>query len=357
MTIRVETINYCHTLKAFFREFSSPQKEWCGKAILTHHFVFREVKKVINIYSMSRGSRELKTLEAIEDNAWIDLENPSDKEVEEVCKKTGIPESMLKAALDEEERARIETDDGNTLIIVDIPVMSEEKDWYVYSTLPMAMIYNEKFFVTVCLRDTTVLNDFIRSRVKNFDTNKKSRFIYQILYLNAIKFLHYLKQIDKTSTRVQQLLHKSMKNKELIQLLDLEKALVYFSTSLNSNQMVIDRIRQLAAIKHYEDDNDILDDVVVENKQAIEMAAIYRDIMSGTMDAFASVISNNQNIVMKLLTAITICLAIPSLIASVWGMNVWLPFANSPWGFVAVIGVMIALLTPVIIIMIKRKMF
>lgn len=312
---------------------------------------------MINIYEMKSGSRTLDTVSEIRAGCWINLENPSDKEIEEVSKATAIPEDMLKAALDEEERAHIDTDDGSTLILVDIPVTSEEKDWYVYSTLPLAMVYNEKYFVTVCLKDTAVLGDFIKQRVKNFDLNKRTRFVYQILYVNAIKFLGYLKQIDKTSSRVQQQLHRAMKNKELIQLLDLEKALVYISTSLNANQIVIDRLKVLSSLKHFEDDNDIIDDVIVENKQAIEMATIYRDIMSGTMDAFASVISNNQNIVMKLLTALTICLTIPTVIASLWGMNVDVPFQNISWAFYLILGIIAAILIPVIIIMFRKRMF
>ncbi|MCI8412976.1 MAG: magnesium transporter CorA family protein [Clostridia bacterium] len=312
---------------------------------------------MLDAYNMLTQSRELKKSDGIEKGCWINLENPSDQELEEVARITGVGEDLLKAALDEEERARIETDDGNTLIIVDIPIIDDRSDWYVYSTLPMGIITTPEYFITVCLRDTTVLGDFVKGRVRNFDVNKRTRFIYQILYLNAIKFLHCLKQIDKTSMRVQQSLHRSMKNKELIQLLDLEKALVYFSTSLNSNQIVIDRLQAINAIKHYEEDNDILDDVIVENKQAIEMATIYRDIMSGTMDAFASVISNNQNIVMKFLAAITIILTIPTIVASIWGMNVGVPFAGTVWGFWVVIGIIVAITVPVLIIMIKKKMF
>ena len=306
---------------------------------------------------MNSGERNLAEIADISPGCWVNLENPSDKEIEEVAAKTGIPEDMLKAALDEEERAHIDVDDGCTLILVDIPVMSGDKDWYVYSTLPLAMIYNDDYFVTVCLRDTAVLGEFILGRVKNFDLNKRTRFIYQVLYVNAIKFLGYLKQIDKTSSRVQQQLHRSMKNKELIQLLDLEKALVYFSTSLNANQIVIDRLKTLPGLKHFEDDSDIIDDVIVENKQAIEMATIYRDIMGGTMDAFASVISNNQNIVMKLLTALTICLTIPTVISSLWGMNTGVPFEGNIIGFWLVLGLIAAITVPVIIIMFRKRMF
>lgn len=311
-----------------------------------------------NIYAMRSGKRDLIEVDELSPGCWINLENPSDKEIEDISAATKIPEDMLKAALDEEERAHIETDEGCTLILVDIPVMNEDEDWYVYSTLPLALAFNDDYFVTVCLRDTAVLGNFIRGRVKNFDVNKRTRFVYQILYNNAIKFLGYLKQIDKTSMRVQQHLHRSMKNKELIQLLDLEKALVYFSTSLNSNQIVIDRLKSLSSLKHFEDDNDIMEDVIVENKQAIEMATIYRDIMSGTMDAFASVISNNQNIVMKLLTAITICLTIPTVISSLWGMNVTVPFEEfGVWGFWIIVGIIVAIILPVVIVMFRKRMF
>ncbi len=314
---------------------------------------------MLNIYAMESGKRELVDSDVIAPGVWVNLENPSDLEIGKVCDETGIPEDMVKAALDEEERAHIDNDGDYTLIVIDIPVINEEKDTYVYSTLPLAVIYSDKYFVTVCLRETSVLGDFVNNAVRNFDVNKRTRFIYQILYANATKYLHYLKLIDRTASRIQQSLHRALKNTELIKLLDLDKALVYFSTSLLSNQVVIDRMRQISAIKHYEDDSDLLDDVIIENKQAIEMASIYREVLSGTMDTFASVISNNQNIVMKLLTAITILLTIPTLIASLIGMNVPMPFGlgDSPYGFWIILGVIVAILIPVIIIMLRKRMF
>ncbi|MCH5163339.1 MAG: magnesium transporter CorA family protein [Clostridiales bacterium] len=312
---------------------------------------------MLNIYAMESGKRELVERDAIAPGVWINLENPSDLEIGKVCEETGIPEDMIKAALDEEERAHIDIDGDYTLIVIDIPVINEEQDTYVYSTLPLAMIYSDKYFATVCLRDTSVIGEFVNNAVRNFDVNKRTRFIYQILYTTATKYLHYLKMIDRTANRIQQSLHRSFKNTELIKLLDLDKALVYFSTSLNANQIVIDRIKQMSTVKHYEDDNDLLDDIIIENKQAIEMASIYRDVLSGTMDAYASVISNNQNIVMKLLTAITILLTIPTLISSLWGMNVPVPFSDSSWGFWVLIGIIVAILVPVIIIMIRKRMF
>ena len=313
--------------------------------------------RMLNIYAMESGKRELVEVTDIAPGVWINLENPSDREIEQVFEETGIPEDMLKAALDEEERAHIDYEDGVTLIVIDIPVINEEKGEYVYSTLPLAVIYSDKYFVTVCLRETSVLGNFINRAVRNFDVNKRTRFLYQVLYVNATKYLHYLKMIDRTASRIQQSLHRSLKNTELIKLLDLDKALVYFSTSLSSNQVVIDRIRKLSVIKHYEDDNDLLDDVIIENKQAIEMAYIHREVLSGTMDAFASVISNNQNIVMKLLTAITILLTIPTLISSLWGMNVYVPMQDLPYAFWIIVGIIVAILVPVVIIMVRKRMF
>lgn len=312
---------------------------------------------MLNIYAMESGKRELVECDAIAPGVWVNLENPSDLEIGKVCEETGIPEDMVKAALDEEERAHIDYDGDFTLIVIDIPVINEEKDTYVYSTLPLALIYSDKYFLTVCLRETSVLGDFVNNAVRNFDVNKRTRFIYQILYANATKYLHYLKLIDRTASRIQQSLHRALKNTELIKLLDLDKALVYFSTSLLSNQVVIDRVRQLSVIKHYEEDSDLLDDVIIENKQAIEMASIYREVLSGTMDTFASVISNNQNIVMKLLTAITILLTIPTLIASLWGMNTGVPFEGEIYGFWIILGIILVILVPVIIIMIRKRMF
>ncbi len=306
---------------------------------------------------MESGKRELVECEAIAPGVWVNLENPSDLEVDRVCSETGIPEDMIKAALDEEERAHIDIDGENTLIVIDIPIINEEDDTYVYSTLPLAIVYSDKYIVTVCLRETSVVGDFVNSAVRNFDVNKRTRFIYQILYINATKYLQYLKLIDRTASRIQQSLHRALKNTALMKLLDLDKALVYFSTSLNANQVVIDRIKQQSIIKHYEEDNDLLDDVIIENKQAIEMASIHREVLSGTTETFASIISNNQNIVMKLLTALTILLTIPTLIASLWGMNVAVPLADNPYAFWIIIGIIAAILIPVVVIMIRKHMF
>ncbi|RGZ06079.1 magnesium transporter CorA family protein, partial [Hungatella hathewayi] len=266
----------------------------------------------------------------------------------------------LRAPLDEEERSRIETEDNYTLILVDIPSIEErnDKDWYV--TIPMGIITTEEVIITVCLEETPVLGAFMDGRVRDFHTYMKTRFILQVLYKNASLFLQYLRIIDKKSGVIEEKLHQSTKNRELIELLELEKSLVYFTTSLRSNEVVLEKLMRNEKIKKYPEDTDLLEDVIIENKQAIEMANIYSGILSGTMDAFASVISNNLNIVMKFLATITIVMSIPTMVASFYGMNVnsrGMPFADSPYGFVIVMGFTLVLTLIVAWIFSKKDLF
>lgn len=278
-------------------------------------------------------------LEAFEDKCWVDMVNPTDDEVEDAAAFTGIPEEMIKAALDEEETARSEYDEGNSMFLMDTPIMYDTEEGDSYETIPLAVLFNDKCIVTVSLHGNPVLGDFISNRVK-INTEKPVLFLLQFMMGNSKKFLSYLRQIDRKSSRVEAELHRSMKNKELIQLLGLEKSLVYFSTSLSANMRVYSRVKKLQAVVNIEEYADLYDDVIIENTQAIEMCNIYSGILSGTMDAFASVISNNVNIVMKLLTVVTLIISIPTLIASLWGMNVDVPFALSgAWGFWIVIAI------------------
>lgn len=285
------------------------------------------------------------------ENTWVNLVNPTDREIEYVSKQLTLPEELIKAALDEEERARIELEDDIVLTLFDIPVIEDDEEHFTYATIPLGVIITNSTIVTICLKESTIINSFINNRVKGFAVAKKSRFLFQLLYRTHIKFLQHLRQIDKASQRVQNELHRSTKNKELIELLDLEKSLVYFSTSLRSNCMVIEKLKKLNQIKKYEEDLDLLEDVEIENKQAIEMCNIYRDILSGTMDAFASVISNNLNIVMKLLTTITVVLTIPTIIASFFGMNTGVPFEGQLTGFyiIVVASIIVTLVTALVI--------
>lgn len=271
-------------------------------------------------------------------NKWIHLENPTDREIELIERVTGVSEDMLKAALDVEERARIESDEGDMLVLFDIPTIEDEDSYYSYSTMPLGVVITDNCVITVCLKENSIISNLINNRIKNLDTAKRENFLYQMLYNTHVKFLQYLRQIDRSWQRIQMELHRSTKNKELIQLLDLENSLVYFSASLRANSLIIERLMRSNSVKS-EEDAELLEDVGIENRQAVDMCNIYRDILSGTMDAYASIISNNVNSIMKLLTVITLIISIPTLFASLWGMNTGVPFEGQQYGFYVVTGI------------------
>ena len=313
---------------------------------------------MIRIFKTEDGAMHEK--EEMQPGCWIALTNPTASEIIDIADTYQIDPDDLRAPLDEEERSRIEVEDEYTLILVDIPSIEERngKDWFV--TIPLAIITTKDVLITVCLEETPVLTSFMDGRVRDFHTFMKTRFILQILYKNATQFLQYLRIIDKKSEVIERKLHQSQKNEELIELLELEKSLVYFTTSLRSNEVVLEKLLRIEKIKKYPEDTDLLEDVIVENKQAIEMANIYSGILSGTMDAFASVISNNLNIVMKFLATVTIVLSIPTMIASFYGMNVnshGMPFADSPYGFAIVLGLTLLLSLFVAYIFNKKDLF
>lgn len=300
----------------------------------------------------------LQPLENLEEGAWINLINPTESELSQIVDQFPMVDPInLKAALDEEERARIEIDDVYTLILVDVPVVEQSATSSYFSTIPLGILLFKDNIITVCTREVPLLKDFLTGRVKSFYTWKKTRFILQMLHRNATYYLQYLKGIDRASNRIERQLHQSTKNKELIKLLELQKSLVYFSTSLRSNEVVMDRMMRLDVIKKYPDDQELLEDVIIENKQAIEMTNIYSNILSGTMGAFASVISNNLNIVMKVLTSLTIVLAIPTMISSFFGMNVALPMEREPYAFLYILLMAVLLSAISGIVMYKKKMF
>lgn len=297
-------------------------------------------------------------LDRIEDGAWINLVNPDPQEILQISSSLNIPVEHIKAALDEEERSRIEVDEGCTIVLIDIPVpKTDQKDGGVYYTIPLGIIITDNHVVTVSLKENYVINDFIERKTKTFYTYKKTRFLLQILYKTSKLYLQDLRHIDRTSDKIESKLHKSLKNQELIQLLELEKSLVYFSTSLKSNEMVLEKIQRFDLVKMYPEDAELLEDVIIENKQAIEMANIYSNILTGTMDAYASVISNNLNIVMKFLTSVTIIIAIPTMVASFFGMNVDNPLANVPHAFAIIFLVAMFFSVILALTMVRKQMF
>ena len=301
----------------------------------------------------------LEELTGPEPGCWVSLVAPGEAEINRISNKYNLDIDALKAALDADERSRIETEDNYTMILVNIPTIEDETDKELYSTIPLAIIVVDDAVITVCSEDTPILRQFANGKVRDFYSNMKSRFILQILYKTSSLFLAYLRNIDRKSDNVENELHKSQKNKELIELLKLEKSLVYFTTALRSNEAILEKMLRLEIIKKYPEDVDLLEDVIVENKQAIEMANIYSGILSGTMDAFASVISNNLNIVMKVLSVITIVLSIPTLIFSAYGMNMnpaGMPFSQSPWGFLIVVVLSVLVSVIAMLVFMKSKM-
>lgn len=314
---------------------------------------------MIQIYkSISEENPSLKILDNLEPGCWINIVAPSDEELILISKKTDVPLSFLKAPLDDEETSRIDIEDNVLLVVVDIPFTEMEDNSLTYDTYPLAIIHTEKQIITVCLKNSRILTDFINGKVKSFYSFKKSRFILQILSRISNSYLTYLRQIDKKSLMIEKRLHKSMKNRELIQLHSLEKSLVYFSTSLKANEITLEKMLKLDIMQKYEADHDLLEDVIIENKQAIEMTEIYSNILASTMDFFASVISNNLNIVMKILASVTILMAIPTVIGGLFGMNFErMPLITNEYGFEITMIITIILTFSAAYLLYKKDMF
>jgi magnesium transporter len=289
--------------------------------------------------------REL-TLASLEKGAWLNLTAPDAEEVAAVADLTGVPLDALKAALDEEERSRVEIEDNYILVITNVPTHRES---YIYDTLPLGIVLTRDYFITVCLDSHQVLEEFAAEGPRTFSTYKKTRFLFQLLYKSAILYLKYLKQINRSTDEIERDLRRSVKNEEIFELLELQKGLTFFTASLRSNGIVLERLLRLRSnreLQHliavYEEDEDLLEDVIIENKQAIEMVEMYSNVLSGMMGAFTSIISNNLNLVLKFLASVTILLAIPTMVASFWGMNVeGLPFSGEN-GFLVVILIALA---------------
>ena len=303
---------------------------------------------MIKMYNTDIESNITKCTTEYKKGNWINMVSPTEEEITEVCKNVNIEENFIRYALDNEEKARIdiEDEDNTVLFIIDVPVRERERDSIIYSTMPIGIIFvRDDYFITVSLNKNQIIEN-LENKLKNIITYKKSRLLLQIFYSNAEMYLNLLKKINKETEIAENVLKNSMKNKELLKLLSLEKSLVYFTTSLKSNEVVMEKTMRGKIVKLYEEDEDLLEDSIIENKQAIEMSKIYSDILTGTMDSYASIISNNLNGVMKFLTSITIILAIPTMLASYWGMNVKVPLENNPYGFyiILLVSVIIAII-------------
>ena len=294
-----------------------------------------------------------------EPGCWVKVIDPDPDEIDILRNRFGVSEDYIRSALDSEESARIEAEDGDVFLIYDVPYAEREENEIVYNTMPVGVVVKPQYIITIALKDNPVIMDFSQGVVKNIKTSFKTTFVLSMLFRMSTRFLQYLKQIDKHSYNLEVRLRQSMQNKELIQLLSLQKSLVYFKTSLKSNNAMVERMLRGKYIKLYEEDEDLLEDVLIELRQAIEMTDVYTSVLAGTMESFSSIISNNLNFSMKFLAVLTIIMSIPTIVFSFFGMNIGepagsLPFASTIWVPLALTVVSVGI---VWWIMYKKKMF
>ena len=309
---------------------------------------------MITIYKTNQNNDLIK-LKKLEPNSWIDMKNPTQEEILKIASLTNIDVSLFTSVIDDEEVSRIEEHDNVSLIIANYPYIENKENKNKYNTLPIGIITNKEYLITITIRKSLFLNDFRKGIAKDFYTFKKTRFIIEILYKISSEYLRCLVSINKEIIDKENVLYHATKNKELINLLDLEKSLVYFITSLKGNEVVLEKLSRGNILNLYEEDMDLLDDAIIENRQGIEMANIYREILTSTTDTYATIISNNLNQVMKFLAGITIVFSIPTMIASFMGMNVSLGFLSSDSLAFIKIAIFSILLSIVVAIILKKK--
>ncbi len=309
---------------------------------------------MITIYkSVTTGLAELTEPT---DGCWINAVDPTLEEIQWL-QSLNIPPDYTTYPLDIDERARTERENGEVLIVLRIPFYQGQAVDLPYTTLPLGIILNERFLVTICKRDNEILTEFASGRVRGLSTAKRNRFVLRMLLSAASKYLVYLREINKEVDALEDQLQLSTRNKEVLELLKFQKSLTYFTTALKSNELMMERLQRSQLFKAFPDDEDLLEDVLTENQQAIEMTSISSNILSSMMDAFASIISNNLNGVMKFLAAVTIVLSLPTMVASFYGMNVELPFEQLPHAFMVVIAISLLISLGAIFVFYKRDWF
>ena len=298
-------------------------------------------------------------IEDLCDGTWIEMTAPTNKETQRISQALDIDEDDILAAVDLEEKNRIELHDGYTLILIDIPAKENRHGDERYTTIHLGIILTKDHSVTVCAKGTPVLAYYHHSHGKDFSTAKKLRFVYQILLRTAILYQRALTNIDNKRVEFEEHIDKGTDEESLINLHELESTLVYFATSLRGNGNVLNRLTRYERLKQYPEDAELLEDAITENQQAIEMTQIYRDIIDGTRTLISSVMDNRLNEVMKRLTSITLIAAVPTMISGLYGMNVnadWMPLARTAHGFGILAMVMIAICVAIAIYLHKKKM-
>ena len=304
---------------------------------------------------------EFKEIETFEPGAWINLVNPSQEESVKLAKKFNIDITDLRAPLDVEETSRITIEDDYTLIIVDVPTYEERNNKSYYMTIPLGIIVTENAVITTCLQELTLFDHFYNRRIKNFYTFMKTRFVFQLLYRNAELYLTALRTIDRQSDRIEAQLENATRNEQLIDMMELEKSIVYLKASLKLNERIVKKLSSsTSSLKKYIEDEDLLEDTLIETQQAIEMADIYENVLNAMTETSAAIIGNNQNTIMKTLALMTMALDIPTVIFSAYGMNFqnnWLPLNGLEHSFWYIVFIAAILSTIVVIYFIRKRWF
>lgn len=313
---------------------------------------------MLKIYKTHSGA--LSEVDKFEDGVWIDLADPSMEEINLIASKYQIDADDIIAILDDEETSRVEQEPGYTFILVDIPSEEIRHERSAYTTIPLGVFLTKNAIITVCADESDIFSSFVKKTTKGFSTKKQTRFVYQLLYAVAVEYQRLLRYIDRSRKDIE---NRAIKNKtedtDLIDLHELESNLVYFSASLKTNMLVVDRLVRYERIQHFSEDKELLDDVVIENRQAVEMTDIYINIMHGSRELISNVINDKLNRVMKLLTAITLVMGIPTIISGLYGMNVserWMPLSHVQHGFALICGGIAVICVLVLLIMKKRKL-
>ena len=304
---------------------------------------------------------EFKEINTFEPGAWINLVNPSQEESVKLSEQFNIDITDLRAPLDLEETSRIAVEDDYTLIIVDVPTYEERNNKSYSVTIPLGIIVTDNAVITTCLQELTLFDNFFNRRVKNFYTFMKTRFVFQLLYRNAELFLTALRSIDRQSDRIEAELENATRNEQLIDMMELEKSIVYLKASLKFNERIVKKLSSsTSSLTKYIEDEDLLEDTLIETQQAIEMAGIYENVLNAMTETTASIINNNQNTIMKTLALMTMALDIPTVIFSAYGMNFqnnWLPLNGLPHAFWYIVFVATAMSTFVVIYFFRKKWF
>lgn len=308
---------------------------------------------MLRIYKTTENG--LETMENMTNGAWVNAVDPTPDEMQKLVN-WGMEMDYINYCLDQDEMPRMERDEDYTFILLRIPIHQPESD-IPYTTVPLGIMILGNKIITVCRYDSDIFKPLINGKHRHLKTGKRYRLALYIFLETAARYLQLLREITRATELIEDRLQKSTQNRELLELLKYQKSLTYFATALRSNEVMMERVQRTQLFNYYEEDQDLLEDVLTENQQAIQMTSINTEILSSMMDAFASIISNNLNVVLKALAAITIIFNVPTIVASFYGMNVALPGEAHPNAFLSVIGISLALTAVATYIFYKRDWF